>query len=292
MRRWRMAALAGALVSAAGIGAAMTPVVQGQTKVVRAQPSRAVDIFMGGGSRIGVSIREIEDGDAKTLKGATTGVVIESVSEDSPAEKAGLRKGDVIVEFDGERVRSVRQLTRLVQETPEGRAVPTILLRDGQRTTVSVTPDSSSRNLLERFSSDDSGDTRFRVVPRPPTPPPPPNPPTVWRFDELFGRTGALGITVDTLSTQLAEYFGVKRGVLVTSVYDNSAAAKAGVKAGDVITSMNGSPVDDAADVRRRTQSLNDGAEFTIEVMRDKKAVTLKGKVERQERRRTSRTEI
>jgi serine protease Do len=286
-----MAALTGALVGAAGIGAAVAPVTHGQTKTVRAQTPRAVDILLGGGSRIGVSIREIEEGDAKTLKGATTGVVVESVSAESPAEKAGIRQGDVIVEFDGERVRSVRQLTRLVQETPEGRGVPSVLLRDGQRTTVTVTPD-GSRTVLERFSSDDLGDYRFRVAPRPPAPPTPPTPPTVWRLDELVGRTGALGITVDTLSSQLAEYFGAKQGVLVTSVYDNSVAAKAGVKAGDVITSLNGAPVDDPADVRRRTQGLSDGAELTIEVLRDKKSLTLKGKVERVERRRTSRTVI
>ena len=104
------------------------------------------------------------------------------------------------------------------------------------------------------------------------------------------GRSNRLGVTVGSLSTQLAEYFGTKQGVLVTSVSDGSAAAKAGVKAGDVITSLNGTRVDEPSDVRRRIQDLNEGEEFTVEVMRDRKPLTLKGKAERTERRRTSRT--
>ena len=112
----------------------------------------------------------------------------------------------------------------------------------------------------------------------------------VWDFDGLIGRSGRLGISIDSLSPQLAEYFGTKEGVLVSSVSDNSAAAKAGLKAGDVITNFNGSTINDPQDMRRRIQSLNDGDEFTVTVMRDRKPVTLKGKAESPERRRTSRT--
>ena len=79
---------------------------------------RALEIFGGSGSQIGVSIRDVEDDDAKAAKlPAPGGVVIEEVSEDSPAARAGMKKGDIVVEFDGERVRGVRQFTRLVQET-------------------------------------------------------------------------------------------------------------------------------------------------------------------------------
>ena len=54
---------------------------------------------------------------------ATAGVVIEDVEAESPAQKAGFKAGDIVVEFDGERVRSTRQFTRLVQETAAGRSV-------------------------------------------------------------------------------------------------------------------------------------------------------------------------
>jgi serine protease Do len=288
MTIWKTAALGAALAAAAGVGALVTPTAHGQTRAVRAQSPRALEIITGG-SRIGVSIRDLEDADGTAVKGVTAGVIVEDVSADSPAEKAGLRRGDAIVEFDGERVRSVRQLTRVVQETPAGRTVQAAIVREGQRSTVSITPREGSGFRFEGL--EDLANLRYKVAPTPPRPPDAPRPPSppIWGFDELIGRsTNRLGISVSTLSPQLAEYFGTKEGVLVSSVTENSAAAKAGVKAGDVITSFNGTVVNDPSDVRRRVADLSDGDEFTIAVMRDKKAVTLKGKAERPERRRTT----
>jgi serine protease Do len=289
MTIWKTAALGAALAAAAGVGALVTPTAHGQTRVVRVQSPRALEIITGG-SRIGVSIRDLEDADKTAAKGVTTGVVVEEVSTESPAEKAGIRRGDAIVEFDGERVRSVRQLTRVVQETPAGRTVQAAIVREGQRSTVSVTPREGSGFRFEGL--DDLANLRYKLAPTPPRapePPRPPSPPADWVFDGLVGRSAnSLGISVSTLSSQLAEYFGTKEGVLVSSVTDNSAAAKAGIKAGDVITSFNGTAVNDPSDVRRRVADLSDGDEFTIAVMRDKKAVTLKGKAERPERRRTT----
>ena len=289
MTIWKTAALGAALAAAAGVGALVTPTAHGQTRAVRTQSPRALEIITGG-SRIGVSIRDLEDADGPAAKGVTLGVIVEEVSTESPAEKAGIRRGDAIVEFDGERVRSVRQLTRVVQETPAGRTVQAAIVREGQRSTVSITPREGSGFRFEGF--DDLANLRYKIAPTPPRPPDaprPPSPPAVWGLDELIGRsTNRLGISVSTLSPQLAEYFGTKEGVLVSSVTDNSAAAKAGIKAGDVITSFNGSVVNDPSDVRRRVADLSDGDEFTIAVMRDKKAVTLKGKAERPERRRTT----
>jgi serine protease Do len=299
MKTWKTAAMVAAVVLAAAVGAAVAPMAHGQTRIGRAQAPRALEVLTGS-SRIGVSIRDVEDGDTKAAKSAT-GVVVEDVSTDSPAEKAGIRKGDVIVEFDGERVRSVRQLTRLVQETPAGRTVAAILQRDGQRTTVSVTPRDDGRFSFPGLEElgDWGREFRYRVAPRamappdppaPPARPAPPNPPMAWDFDGVLGRAGRLGISIGSLSPQLAEYFGTKDGVLVTSVSDDSAAAKAGVKAGDVITSFNGSAVSDPQDLRRRIQSLDEGDEFTVAVMRDRKPVTLKGKAESTSRRRSFRT--
>lgn len=108
----------------------------------------------------------------------------------------------------------------------------------------------------------------------------------VWRS------ANSLGITISDLSDQLAGYFGTKDGVLVTSVTDGSAASKAGIKAGDVVTSFNGSDVTQSSDLRRRIQRLEDGDEFTAGVVRDKRPLTLKGKMESVRSRRTYRSEI
>ena len=110
-------------------------------------------------------------------------------------------------------------------------------------------------------------------------------------FDEWLGRGGArLGVTVSDLQPQLADYFAVKDGVLVTSVTSDSPAAKAGVKAGDVITTLNGATVASPSDLRQRTSRLNDGDELSIGIVRDKKPTTLKGKFEGAGQRRRTYT--
>lgn len=90
------------------------------------------------GSQLGVTIRDLEPGDSAA---AGEGVKVDAVQPDSPAARAGLQPGDIVVAFDEERVRSVRQFSRLVHETPEGRTVGVDIVRDGQRQTVQVTPE-------------------------------------------------------------------------------------------------------------------------------------------------------
>lgn len=294
MKVWTTSAITVAVLTAAGIGAALAPVARGQdVEWPFGDQPNIVQVFTGGGSQIGVSVRDVDAEDAKRLKLANAaGVLIEEVQADSPAAKAGIKEGDVVVEFDGERVRSMRQFTRLVQETPAERQVTAAVMRDGQRVTLSVQPRVADNwKGFQEFS-------RFGDLLPPPPPPPakPPSPPSVRvlpKLDRWYVSTGRLGITVESLSDQLADYFGTKDGVLVTSVADSSTASKAGVKAGDIVTGINGNTVSTPSDLSRRTERLEDGDEFTLEVVRDKKPMTLKGKVEpRQPRKWTSRTII
>lgn len=296
MNTFKVAAGVVALCGATA-AAAVAPVMDrsgAQTVAIkRAQGPMAI---FGGGVRLGVSIRDVEEADLKGAKlSAPAGAVVEDVSDDSAAQTAGIRKGDIIVEFDGERVRSARQLTRLVQETADGRKVAVAVVRDGQRMNLTVEPRESGGAFESFRQLEDLGrDFRFEVPVKPSTPRPTPRavPPAEWNFDNLLSRSGRLGLTVETLSPQLAEYFGTKDGVLVKSVQDNSAAARLGIKAGDVITSVNGSAIDDAAELRRTLQSSKSGEDITIGIMREKKALTLKGKLENPVRRRAYRTTI
>jgi serine protease Do len=298
------AALAAAIVVGVGIGAAVAPVANGQSRDTWSEPM--VQVF-GGGSYIGVSVRDAAAEDAKTAKlQAPGGVVIDSVREGSPAEKAGLKAGDVIVEFDGERVRSTRQFTRLVQETPAERQVQTVVMRAGERTTLTVQPSGPETRWESLLDSDHSFAYRLapRPAPAPPTPPAAPRAPRAPRPPEVveafphlerffYSTSGRLGIQVQGLSDQLAAYFGTKEGVLVTSVTDNSAAAKAGLIAGDVIVSFNGTAVTTSGDISRQVQEMSENQEFTLDIVRDKKRQTLKGKLEpRAQRRWTTSTII
>jgi len=98
---------------------------------------RQLGVFGSREAQIGVSIRDL---DADTAA-AATGAVVERVAPDSPAERAGIKAGDVITGFDGEKVRSARQLARLVNETPPGRTVPAAVLRDGKSVDLKITPE-------------------------------------------------------------------------------------------------------------------------------------------------------
>jgi serine protease Do len=289
MKLWKTVALAAALTSAAGLGASLAPaaLAQPRTRVSVAPQAEVFSIY--GGSRIGVSVRDVEATDkSKTANG----VVIESVDEESPASKAALKAGDIVVEFDGERVRSVRQFSRLVSETPDGRTVAAAVMRDGQRVSVNITP-AAGNSALRFFDAHGfkSIEPLLKSVP-PPTPRPArpaPLPPTLERF---FWNSGTqLGITISDLEPQLAEYFGTKDGVLVSSVNADSAAAKAGLKAGDVITAVNDTKVTSASDLRSRLRNLEAG-EFALLIIRNKQPMALKGKLEvpAERRRTTART--
>ena len=244
---------------------------------------RHLAVLAGRGAQLGVSVRDL---DAEQAKGQS-GAVVEDVRVGSAAEKAGIKKGDVIAEFDGERVRGVRHLTRLVTETPEGRTVKTAVLREGKRVDLSVTPDSGTlahadRNFdllvppmrFEKRMPHDGGDMTWTM---------PHIPDGAWAFEgrpgELFGfksEKGRLGVRVQELDGQLAEYFGTSKGVLVTSVDADSPAAKAGLKAGDVITAVNGKAVAEPSDLIEVVQGVDDGATLTVDYTRDKKAQSAK----------------
>jgi len=303
MRIWRPATLSGALVLAMA-DPVVTAVVHGQSH--EREPFMRAFEFIGRGAQIGVTVKDIESDDAKA---ASSGVLVDEVQADSPAEKAGIKTGDTILEFDGERVRSVRQFSRLVQETPTGRKVQAVLSRNGQHVTVSVAPERSSGALwgddsgVERWD-DEARSWAYRMPepPAPPSGPAPPAPPRAPRppakefpaipgFDfEMFGRGGRLGVSIESLTPQLEEYFGVKDGVLVRSVNEGSPGAKAGLRAGDVITTVNGSTVSDPSDLSHAINRLDAGAEFSMEIVRDKKPQTIKGKIEEKQERPRSRT--
>lgn len=205
----------------------------------------------GSGGQLGIRVSDTE-----------SGVRVDDVSEGSAAEKAGLREGDVIIEFDGERVRSAMQLTRLVRETPDGRTVRVGVTRDGQRQDLQATPESRGG-----FAFDFDGDRLRDEIER-------------SMRGRIMPLRGRLGVTLQSLTPDLEEYFGAtKGGALVSSVARESAAAKAGLKAGDVITAIDGRGVRSAGDVMRQLGDRS--GEIEIAILRDKQAMTLKATIGR-----------
>ena len=99
---------------------------------------------IGSTASIGVGIREVMGEDAAKAKMAQpSGVYVESVREGSPAAKAGIQAGDIVIDFDGERVRSASHFTRLVQESVPNRQVAAVVVRGTSKQTLNVVPEAS-----------------------------------------------------------------------------------------------------------------------------------------------------
>ncbi len=217
----------------------------------------------GPGSSIGVTVRD-QSGDA-------SGVVIESVREGTPATRAGLQKGDVVVDFDGERTRSAQQFTRLVRETAPGRSVKMTIARDGSRRTLDITPEARDSATMQQFPR--ITEDVFRALPRD----------FDFNFDpqgrwgeNFFGTPRRLGVSIVPLSDQLATYFGVKEGVLVSEVTSGTPAASAGIQAGDVITAVNGRSVMSSADLVREVREADAGSTIEVRLTRNHKEQSVK----------------
>jgi serine protease Do len=257
----------------------VVPVVHGQRpdSIDRAPH---LSTLLGRGSQIGVSVRDVEPAERDRQKSGPGGVLVEEVRPDSPAAKAGIQRGDLIVEFDGERVRGARQFARAVQETPLGWPVKVVTIREGRRAEVQLTPESRWAGLsidgdrlgaleqrLERLPFD------FYLDPKRPR----------------AGTRGSLGVTTLGLTGQLASYFGAREGVLVAEVADDSPAARAGVKAGDVITEVENEPIRSPADMVDAWRRAKGGSELSLGIVRERKEMSVTMKLERRLRPSASR---
>ena len=238
--------------------------------------------------------------------GDVRGALVRDVSADTPAAKAGLKAGDLIVRFDGESVRSAAHLARLVRETPAGRNVAIEAKRDGALQKFDVTL--VERKATEEFFGGDEGALAWGVPPEPPDAPeapeaphtpraarppralhaPLPPLPRMFRWNSEGDADGLdflldrgprkLGIRYQEISGQLAKYFRLAddEGVLVADVDESGPAAKAGLKAGDVILKFGATPVRDGDALKRAVAEARAGSEVSLSIWRDGKPLELK----------------
>lgn len=186
------------------------------------------------GAYLGVTLAELDE---ETAEAAgledSEGALVRSVFEDTPAEEAGLRAGDVIVEFDGEDVTDVAALMELVSGHEPGDEVKLEARRDGKGKTMRVTLGERERGFTLFGGDGDRGDWTAA---------------TPWAL--RMGQRGRLGVEVRDLEGDLAGYFpGAENGALVLGVEEDSAAEKAGLKSGDVIVSLGDETVTDVEDL-------------------------------------------
>jgi len=259
----------------AGCGAAL---LFGPSATLRAQ-SRSFALapltFEGPGSAIGVTV---EDGD-------TAGARVTGVRDDTPAARGGVAEGDVVVEFDGERVRSAQQFARLVRETAPGRAVQMTVMREGSRRQLEITPEQRRADDLQRSFS-------FQTPQVFTAPQPGRNLPQPFDLFVAPGNRARLGVSVSSVDGQLAEFFGVREGVLVQEVVEDSPAARAGLRAGDVITAVDGTTVSSQADLVSRIGRVADGSSLQIQITRDRQEQSVTVTLPERERPQAPRIEV
>ena len=225
-------------------------------------------------SFLGVELSEVSRETVSRLRlREERGALINGVTSGSSAAQAGLQKNDVIVKWDREPIESAREMSRHIRETPAGRAVRLTVIREGREIEVNVTlgerSSLASRVRMPRptrIARPAFATTRIR-----------PDVPTRRVRDRRY-----LGVELQGMTPQLAEYFGLSKrsGALVIFVFADSPAAKAGLKAGDVILSAGGDSVENPYDLRRALTDKPDGpVEFKI--LRDKQEQTLRVQLEK-----------
>jgi serine protease Do len=217
------------------------------------------------------------------------GVLINRVVSRSPADLAGLRKGDILVRVNSESVNSPTELARSVQSHRPGDDVQLVVLRDGDRLRLTATLSSRSEEAptpppppswTERDSGDEEGRKSEKgrkgeddgLFGRRVTPPTDldieiPDLSNLPDAPMLLGEGRArLGVRIETLNPDLAEYFEVKngRGVLVLDVVDGSSADKVGIKAGDVIVMVDDRDVVDSDDLVKAIGEASDKVSVTV----------------------------
>ena len=261
------------ILAASLLAVPMAMLLSGQQPAPRAQ--RIAVQTHGTSSYLGVYCMDIDGEIAKSagLK-EERGVMVTKVDADSPALRSGLLEKDVILEYNGQRVEGTAHFSRLVSETPAGRKVALGVFRNGQMLNLNAQlgarPQQSMSFMLEGPNA-----------PIPPLPPMPPSPPSIDLVmpdipSGLLGwQSSSLGYMSEPIDGQLADFFGVKEGVLVRSVVARSPAEKAGLKAGDVIVKADGTAVRSPREITGMLRRQREKRRLSLTIMRSHKEITL-----------------
>jgi serine protease Do len=274
-------------------------------KTAMPEPPKTFSFSFDGGSYLGVQTAEVtRENFSKFGLRDVRGVAVEKVAENSPAAAAGIKEGDVIVRFNGDEVTSTRKLTRLVSEVDPDHQVRLTVVRGGgeQELTATVVKRPTPAAFADGsfFPAPPGVLERFERMPALPEFRDLPNLkgfdfkelPNLKGFDfkELPNLEGfksftlpnadgkgftwsssgsrQIGIGVTSLTDQLAKHYGVTGGLLISEVRENSPAAKAGLRAGDIIVEANGKAVKGDFDLIREVNRKKEG-DVTLVLVRN-----------------------
>jgi serine protease Do len=193
---------------------------------------------------LGIVPQDIDETLEKALHLKTTeGSLVGDVSKDGPADKAGIKRGDIITSFNGEEIKNSLQLRNIVAETAPGTKVKVSLLRDGKEMEVTV-------DLAERPNNLGQAGTAAK------------------KPEEQASKK--FGFSIQTLTPDIAKQLGYEHehGVVVTSVTPGSIAEDAGIQKGDLIKQVNQKDVASVDDFDRAAGNLKSGESVALLVRR------------------------
>jgi serine protease Do len=244
-----------------------------QMQLYSADEDDDVRVFVGsGGSWVGAGINEVTSDKVKELKlPAERGVVLGKIVPDSPAANAGLKEGDVVTEINRQRVEGTEQFRRMIREIPAGRAVQFTVWRDGRSQSVEVTLGKAEVRHGNTFVAPAApGSFAFQVPEMPPTGN------LIEGGPWVTSRT-RLGIDAENLDGEFGNYFGAPdgEGILIRGVFPDTPAAKAGLKAGDVIVSVNGERIRSVGELRAKIADKEQEKSVKLGLIRNRSAMTL-----------------
>ena len=195
---------------------------------------------------LGVAIQDMDQALAESFDlSRPRGALVAQVTEGGPAAEAGIRVGDVILGFDGQRIQRSSHLPPLVGATPVGREVPLTLLRDGDEITLQLTV-----GRLEETGALAAAELEEQ-------------------------NQGRLGLAVQELDEETRKSLGAEenRGVLVQDVRQGSPAAEAGLQPNDVILSFNQRDISSAEELLRQVENAEAGRSSVMLVLREQRTL-------------------
>jgi len=210
---------------------------------------------------LGVYIQDITKDmkEALDLK-SKRGVLVRDVVKDSPADEAGIEQEDVIIRFEGKKVRNSSNLTSLIRDSSPGEKVKLKILRNGKERTLTVTLGERPKDeFFYEYEFEPFFSEAKRIKP--------------YTYSFCLFSGSRIGVRVQDLTEQLGEYFGVEdgEGALITEVEEDMPAYKAGLKAGDVIVEVDGEEIDDTEDLMDIISDKEEGDKVKIKVIRNRK---------------------
>lgn len=243
---------------------------------------------------MGVLVGDVDQETASRLRlREAHGAVVTLLDHDAPAAQAGIRVNDVVLEINGQHIENADQFSRALRELPAGRKLTIVVSRDGTQQTVTLELVDRKKMEHDVWTRLDSGSNGTSAAPSMSmvagNGSGSADIPSGGFHMPLFGSTLNVGAMVEPLTAQMAEYLGIKSGLMVKQVAHKSEADAAGLKPFDIILKVGADSITTTADWDR-TLRANQNKTVTVTVMRDRKQQTLVLQVD--SRRRRSSTEM